>query len=269
MAMVADTDLGKVSQLIRQSIPNVDDAIVEYVVGYLDETPSVVDGEDAISDFIRPILLDAGGDEEGIHQLCEKLSKLFAKVSDKPNTNGLAKLEQPVNMLTSNSISATARLATSSIDLEAVSGRKVSTRVDTKKLEKAEAKIKAKMEKRERRSNYEASKLINKNTDNEFFMRVNPILDYTSTKGKVKDVKVENFDISFGGKRILTNTNLTLVYGRRYGLVGRNGIGKSTLLRTISRRDIAVPTHISILHVEQEVTIILLIAFYFILFLTL
>src|SRR5438046_2283283 len=146
MAMVAETDLGNVSQLIRQSIPDVDDAIVEYVVGYLDETPSVVDGEDAISDFIRPILLDAGGDEEGIHQLCEKLSKFFAKVNDKPSTNGLAKLDQPVNMLTSNSISATARLAASSIDLESVSGRKVGTRVDTKKLEKAEAKIKAKME---------------------------------------------------------------------------------------------------------------------------
>ncbi|CAG8438415.1 uncharacterized protein OCT59_013223 [Rhizophagus irregularis] len=252
MAMVAETDLGNASQLIRQSIPDIDDAIVEYVVGYLDETPSIVDGEDAIGDFIRPILLDAGGDEEGIHQLCEKLSKLFAKVNDKPSTNGLAKLEQPVNMLTSNSISATARLATSSIDLEAVSGRKVGTRVDTKKLEKAEAKIKAKIEKRERRSNYEASKLINKNADNEFYMQVNPILDYTSTKGKVKDVKIENFDISFGGKGILSNANLTLVFGRRYGLVGRNGIGKSTLLRTISKREIAVPTHISILHVEQE-----------------
>lgn len=268
MAMVAETDLGNASQLIRQSIPDIDDAIIEYVVGYLDETPSLADGEDAISDFIRPILLDAGGDEEGIHQLCEKLSKLFAKVNDKPSTNGLAKLEQPVNMLTSNSISATARLVNSSIDLEAVSGRKVGTRVDTKKLEKAEAKIKAKIEKRERRSNYEASKLINKNADNEFYMQVNPILDYTSTKGKVKDVKIENFDISFGGKVILSNATLTLVFGRRYGLVGRNGIGKSTLLRTISRREISVPTHISILHVEQEVNCHTFITFYILHYLT-
>lgn len=35
-------------------------------------------------------------------------------------------------------------------------------------------------------------------------------------------------------------------------------IGKSTLLRTVSQRDINIPTHISILHVEQEVIIIIL-----------
>merc|ERR1712072_1381763 len=50
------------------------------------------------------------------------------------------------------------------------------------------------------------------------------------------------------------DTNLTLAYGRRYGLVGQNGIGKSTLLRALSKREVAVPTHISILHVEQEIT---------------
>ena len=88
---------------------------------------------------------------------------------------------------------------------------------------------------------------------NEAFLAVNPILDYTTTKGKVKDIKIENFDISFSGKRILTNASLTLGYGRRYGLVGRNGVGKSTLLRAMSRREINVPAHISILHVEQEV----------------
>ena len=53
---------------------------------------------------------------------------------------------------------------------------------------------------------------------------------------------------------ILSDTNLTLAYGRRYGLVGQYGIGKSTLLRALSRREVNIPTHISILHVEQEIT---------------
>jgi ATPase subunit of ABC transporter with duplicated ATPase domains len=34
---------------------------------------------------------------------------------------------------------------------------------------------------------------------------------------------------------LLTAADITLVYGRRYGLVGRNGLGKTTLLRMISR----------------------------------
>jgi ATP-binding cassette subfamily F protein 3 len=68
-----------------------------------------------------------------------------------------------------------------------------------------------------------------------------------------RDLLLENFDITLGGKRIITNGNLLLAHGRRYGLVGRNGVGKSTLLRNISSRQLPVPAAKSILHVEQEV----------------
>ena len=34
---------------------------------------------------------------------------------------------------------------------------------------------------------------------------------------------------------LLTGAELTLAYGRRYGFVGRNGLGKTTLLRLLSR----------------------------------
>lgn len=35
--------------------------------------------------------------------------------------------------------------------------------------------------------------------------------------------------------------------------MGRNGLGKSTLLKVISARQLVIPSHLSILHVEQEV----------------
>ena len=44
-----------------------------------------------------------------------------------------------------------------------------------------------------------------------------------------------------------------MTFGRRYGFVGRNGMGKTTLLRAISRKELFIPSHISVLHVEQEV----------------
>ena len=50
---------------------------------------------------------------------------------------------------------------------------------------------------------------------------------------------------------LLSSANLTLSYGRRYGLLGRNGVGKTTLLKTIARRELRLPSHLSILHVEQ------------------
>ncbi len=46
---------------------------------------------------------------------------------------------------------------------------------------------------------------------------------------------------------------LILGYGIKYGLCGRNGVGKSTLLHMISNGSLIIPAHISILHVEQEV----------------
>ena len=53
-----------------------------------------------------------------------------------------------------------------------------------------------------------------------------------------------------------SGASLTLAYGRRYGLIGRNGVGKSTLLRHIAMREVPIPSHITILFVEQEVSLV-------------
>lgn len=67
------------------------------------------------------------------------------------------------------------------------------------------------------------------------------------------DIKLENFDVTFGEKVLLQNADLMLVFGHRYGLCGRNGLGKTTLLRMVSNGSLQIPKHITVLHVEQEV----------------
>ncbi|KNC70614.1 hypothetical protein SARC_16855, partial [Sphaeroforma arctica JP610] len=67
-----------------------------------------------------------------------------------------------------------------------------------------------------------------------------------------RDIKIENFDLSHYGKAILANASVTLAFGRRYGLVGRNGVGKTTLLKAIAHRELPIPPHIRVVHVEQE-----------------
>lgn len=52
---------------------------------------------------------------------------------------------------------------------------------------------------------------------------------------KVQDIRIENFDVAYGDRVLLHGADLTLAFGRRYGLIGRNGLGKTTLLRMISR----------------------------------
>lgn len=70
---------------------------------------------------------------------------------------------------------------------------------------------------------------------------------------RTMDIRIENFDVSFGDRVLLQGADIVLAHGRRYGLVGRNGLGKTTLLRMISCKQLQIPSHITILHVEQEV----------------
>lgn len=69
-----------------------------------------------------------------------------------------------------------------------------------------------------------------------------------------KDILVQGVTIIIGGKTLLENQTLKLVRGRKYGLVGRNGIGKTCLINAISRNEIEkFPQGVHILQVEQEI----------------
>jgi hypothetical protein len=68
-----------------------------------------------------------------------------------------------------------------------------------------------------------------------------------------KDILVENFTITAHKKELFKNATLKVAHGHRYGLVGPNGQGKTTILKHIAARELAIPPRISILYVEQEV----------------
>ena len=263
---------------IRGSIPNIDPILTEYSVGYLSHaSSSYTDAEstgtsplaEAVAS-ITALLISASGEtstknETQIRQLVEKWAAKFGAANaanvDLSGASGAAKrLDQAIQVSTQRNMSSTLGISTTGVDLESANTRKLESKVDRKKLEKAERKIAAKQNKKEYKAvEYEASKLLNQTDDaqsyEEFFMAVNPLQLGSNAMGqaKSKDIKLDGIDVTIGGLRILTDTSLTLAYGRRYGLVGQNGIGKSTLLRALARRKLAIPVHISILHVEQEV----------------
>jgi ATP-binding cassette subfamily F protein 3 len=67
------------------------------------------------------------------------------------------------------------------------------------------------------------------------------------------DINVPSFTIHIGGKTLLNEAELKISFGRRYVLIGRNGIGKTTLLNHIVRKEIdGIPKQLQIVHVEQE-----------------
>jgi len=68
-----------------------------------------------------------------------------------------------------------------------------------------------------------------------------------------RDIKVEQVTLNFYGGELLADTKLELTFGHRYGLIGLNGCGKSTLMSTISNREFPVPNHVDIFHVTREI----------------
>lgn len=258
---------------IRTILPNIDPVVSEYSVGYLTHASTSWTGEvdqsglsplaEAAS-VVTELLLSAAGDsgaaeQEKVRKLVEKWVVKYDQANGSLDRSGptVRRLDQSFQVGAQNNVSSTLAVATGSVDLEAANARKVESKVDRKKLEKAERKIAAKQQKKTFKTvEYEASRLLNmpESTESyeEFYMAVNPL--QSGGAGKSKDIKIDNIDVSIGGLRILTDTDFTLAYGHRYGLVGNNGVGKSTLLRALSRRDVPIPTHISILHVEQEIT---------------
>ncbi|OAA65423.1 translation initiation regulator [Niveomyces insectorum RCEF 264] len=238
--------------------------------------------------LVTDLLLSAAGDNgenaavrDRIHKLVSKWVARYAETaadgsngygggggsgggapgSGAPSGAAVRRLDQTIQVSAQRNMSSTLAVATGGVDLESANARKVESKVDKKKLEKAERKIAAKQNKKTYKTvEYEASRLLNQpdaaQSYEEFYMAVNPLqlgAAASAQAGKPKDIKLDNIDVAIAGTRILTDTNLSLAYGHRYGLVGNNGVGKSTLLRALSRRELPVPTHISILHVEQEI----------------
>lgn len=53
-----------------------------------------------------------------------------------------------------------------------------------------------------------------------------------------QDITIQNFTLIVGGKPLLEGATLKLVRGKKYGLIGRNGIGKTCLINAISKGEI-------------------------------
>jgi len=75
----------------------------------------------------------------------------------------------------------------------------------------------------------------------------------TNDNERQHDVVIKGITLSAPSKSLLVNADLTLTRGHRYGLIGANGRGKSTLLRFLAARRLPVPSTLDILLVEQEV----------------
>jgi ATP-binding cassette subfamily F protein 3 len=181
-----------------------------------------------IAEFLGPILETAGVRESEINCLCSELS---ASHMEKRETS--VKITDYIDTKIIPNVTK--------LDISHVSNVSRPSIVDQRKLKNQERRIAKKK-----------AKMATK-TENVTEITTMVVNQVTASHSNGKDIHIRDFDIHIGGTTILKNADLLLANGRRYGLVGKNGVGKSTLLRAIGSGELVIPSHLKVLHIEQEI----------------
>lgn len=69
---------------------------------------------------------------------------------------------------------------------------------------------------------------------------------------RARDIKISAFSLALHGRVLVEDTTIELNKGGRYGLVGRNGCGKSTFLKCLAAREVPIPGHFDIYLLAHE-----------------
>ncbi|XP_058807747.1 ATP-binding cassette sub-family F member 3 [Phymastichus coffea] len=244
------------SSYIRSLFPSIDDELYQYVEGILDSSKDDFEDANEVYEAIGEVLHEVEERSENeVRQICTNLLEMI-----KGGTNGgIERRKNGVNKVLNTPIHMGSMVSSLDEQVDDVKSIWISTRddgskVDAKKLEKAEAKLKQKQETRSNEpSRNNDVPMLETATVSQVISKKDNRLEAKGGTNRTNDIRLENFDIAYGDRVLLQGADLTLAFGRRYGLVGRNGIGKTTLLRMISSKQLQIPSHVRVLHVEQEV----------------
>ncbi|ACO63791.1 predicted protein [Micromonas commoda] len=67
-----------------------------------------------------------------------------------------------------------------------------------------------------------------------------------------RDIKINNFSMGMNGRELIKDCDIEITIGRRYGLLGQNGCGKTNFLECLAQREVPIPDHIDLYHLREE-----------------
>ncbi|RVW14857.1 ABC transporter F family member 3 [Vitis vinifera] len=233
-----------IHEVLGRRALDVDQPIIDYIVNVLadDDFDFGFQGEGAV-DAIGELLVDSGcvSDDAECRSVCSILCEKFGKhglVKPKPAVRSLA---APLRMF-------------DGMDEEEVPKKKPEVTDGPILTERDRAKLERRKRKDERQREQQYQMHLAEMEAAKAGMPVVCVNHDNSSGPAIKDIHLENFNISIGGRDLIVDGSVTLSYGRHYGLVGRNGTGKTTFLRYMAMHAIdGIPKNCQILHVEQEV----------------
>ncbi|GBG30245.1 ATP-binding cassette protein, putative [Hondaea fermentalgiana] len=264
-------DAARVGELLARELDGkLDEDIVEYLSGMVAECEEPGEDGSGLEELLAPFLESYGAaeDEDEAAALAKRLSglmleeKIVAFQEEKDGGAIAAKLKLPVQMNGDASGGNGGGEDDDTWGLKTVTNKpNTNTVVDSisdalnskKSLERMQKRAEKDRKKEEARIAREEAEM-QRSMEAEYDMPASQGKMTVNLRNKSEDVLIENVNISVGGgKSLLEDATLQIVSGRRYGLIGRNGVGKSTLLRHISKRQLeGFPSYLRVVHVEQE-----------------
>ena len=67
-----------------------------------------------------------------------------------------------------------------------------------------------------------------------------------------RDIKIDSFSMGVNGAELIQDCTIELTIGRRYGLLGQNGCGKTNFLQCLANREVPIPEHMDLYHLCEE-----------------
>ncbi|KAJ8498968.1 hypothetical protein OPV22_009520 [Ensete ventricosum] len=242
---MADVASRVVHEVLGRRVEDVDAPIINYIINVLadDDFDFGADGDGAF-DVVGELLVDSGcvQDYAECRSVCSKLSERFGKHGLVKPKLAVRSLAAPLRMYDGMDADETPKKQQEVLDGPMLSER------DKAKLERKKRK-----DERQREAQYQMHL-----AEMEAVKAGMPVVlvnhDGNSNGPTVRDIHMENFTVSVGGRDLIQDASVTLSFGRHYGLVGRNGTGKTSFLRHMAMHAIdGIPKNCQILHVEQEV----------------
>jgi ATP-binding cassette subfamily F protein 3 len=260
--------------LLNKDVEGLDEDLVAYISGMLASKLAEEDGADTLQETVDELLIPfldsvqcppdlVKEAEKVVLEVLQELHNPSANESSGANTNTTRKLTQGVVNLSSN-------LTKEQTVAEAEATRVLwgndggvkpmaNTIIDAHR-----GMSSAKEKRKERQEEAEKNRQLNAEVDDDpdldgegGLVRMNfKTFDRSEATDRKKDVNLRDVMISLNnGTVLLESGELKLTYQRRYGLIGENGVGKSTLLKEIAREEgiPGFPNHLRVLHVRQEV----------------
>ena len=250
---------------LREILVGLDDELLTYIASVVDDMPaSEVNSPGAMGDAIGPFLLDSGfcGSQTEVDVICGKIcssasTSVKAPELEEPTVFATAFKMKAITISNPEAVLASLQASSSGSSAVPFFGQATIGELEEKKDNEVKDARRRKKEDSTQRKAMEREMQARQLKLNE--MKVARMAAIRASRGFARQassaVILDKFTVPHpaGMGDILAESNVTLVPRHRYGFIGKNGIGKSTVMNCLAAYKTPQISHLRINLVDQHI----------------